>query len=300
MKKFLFLLFFPLWGLGSLFAQATVTPVSVDYNKQEVKFRVAWNSAVAANNRVWVWVDFCSVAGATPSTFAPATITSVFVTSGTYTGLNGRGFFVTANGATVTAKVEHATGQFNWCAYGSDYPPNAKDNDSGGYNLRGTPPFIITTTNGTAEVTTYTYSGGTITAITDATGCPGVLCGKNNESAGILNCCATGTANCSGTCTPNSSYPTSDGACTGNCFEAYIQQRNQCGKIINYTYGVYRNETCLNGCPTKKTTCTKTIFPTYDGIPIDKIDVTCMRHCSGYKYYNYDWEAGHLICRCCN
>ncbi|MDR3132950.1 MAG: hypothetical protein LBU42_02875, partial [Prevotellaceae bacterium] len=58
----LLLLFFLFWGAGGLFAQATVTPISVDYDKSEVKFRVAWNAATAPANRVWVWVDFCSIA----------------------------------------------------------------------------------------------------------------------------------------------------------------------------------------------------------------------------------------------
>jgi hypothetical protein len=99
--------------------------------------------------------------------------------------------------------LSNADGQFNWCAYGSDFPPNAVENGSGGYTLKGSPPFILTTSNGPATVTTNTYSGGTITAITDATGCPGVLCGKDGESAGLLNCCATGTTNCDGTCKIN-------------------------------------------------------------------------------------------------
>jgi hypothetical protein len=199
MKKFLFLLLFLLWGLGGLFAQATVTPINVDYDKHEVKFRVAWNSATAANNRVWVWVDFCSAPGASPATFVKADIDGATVTSGSIAEKNTRGFYVNANGTTVTATLSNAIGKFNWCAYGSDYPPNAKNNGSG-YTLRGTPPFILTTSSGTAEVNAYTYSGGTITALTDATGCPGALCGKNGEAPGLLNCCATGTINCSGTC----------------------------------------------------------------------------------------------------
>ncbi|MDR3133584.1 MAG: hypothetical protein LBU42_06125 [Prevotellaceae bacterium] len=166
-----------LWGVGGLpaaFAQATVTPVGVDYDRQEVKFRVAWNAATAANNRVWVWVDFCSVAGTTPGTFAPATITSASVTSGAPTDLNGRGFYVTANGATVTAQL-NATGQFNWCAYASDYPPNATIGD-GTYTLKGSPPFKITY-NGSSYIETSdkSFTLGCIASLTDATGCPGII-----------------------------------------------------------------------------------------------------------------------------
>jgi uncharacterized protein (TIGR02145 family) len=146
-----------------------------------VKFRVSWNAATAANNRVWVWVDFCSVAGTTPGTFAPATITSASVTSGAYTDLNGRGFFVTANGATVTAALGGTTGQFNWCAYGSDYPPNIGDYNDGTYTLRGTPPFTLKDANGNTQIvagTTIAQSSLNIIPVTmtDETGCPGYFC----------------------------------------------------------------------------------------------------------------------------
>ncbi|MDR3134101.1 MAG: hypothetical protein LBU42_08820 [Prevotellaceae bacterium] len=255
MKKISFSLFFPLWGIGGLFAQATVTPISVDYDRHEVKFRVAWNAATAANNRVWVWVDFCSVAGATPGTFAPATISPVSIAGGSYDGENGRGFYIYGNPSTVTAALSGATGTFNWCAYGSNFPPNAVDNTSGGYDLRGTPPFIITTSAGTTEVNAYTYSGGTITALTDATGCPGALCGKNNESSGLLNCCINGTTNCSGTCKTDSTYTTNDGECTGSCNTAYIQLRDQCGTVINAKYSTYANESCMDGCALNCTNC---------------------------------------------
>jgi hypothetical protein len=191
-----------------------------------------------------VWVDFCSIAGTTPGTFTPATISPVSVTNGSYDGKNGRGFYIYGNPSTVTAALSNAVGQFNWCAYGSDFPPNAVDNTSGGYDLRGTPPFVITTAAGTAEVNAYTYSGGTITALTDATGCPGVLCGKDGESAGVLNCCVPGTTNCSGTCKTNGTYTTNDGTCAGTCNAAYVQLRNQCGVVINATYSTYTNTGC--------------------------------------------------------
>ncbi|MDR3133175.1 MAG: hypothetical protein LBU42_04040, partial [Prevotellaceae bacterium] len=135
-----------------------------------------------------------------------------------------------------------------WCAYGSDFPPNAVDNSSGGYDLKGTPPFIITTSAGTAEVNAYTYSGGTITALTDATGCPGVLCGKDGEAAGLLNCCVTGTTNCSGVCKAISTYTTNDGACTGICATAYVQSRNECDAVVNSRYSTYYNSGCTAGC----------------------------------------------------
>ncbi|MDR3133767.1 MAG: hypothetical protein LBU42_07055 [Prevotellaceae bacterium] len=267
LRGFLLLL---LWGVGGLFeglfAQATVTPLSVDYDRQQVTFRVAW-SGTAANNRVWVWVDFCPVAGTSPGTFAKAVIGGATATAGSILTVadNTRGFYVTANPSTVTATLSNAVGRFNWCAYGSDYPPNAKDKTGGGYDLKGTPPFIVTTASGTAEVNANTYSGGTITAITDATGCPGALCGKNGEAAGLLNCCVTGTTDCSGICKANETYTLNDGACTGQCNEAYVQLYNQCDDVINSQYSTYANEKCMNGCALNcancMTACRNTPYP---------------------------------------
>ena len=243
------LFFFALLASITASAAVTVTPLSVEYSKQKVTFRVAW-TGTPYNNRVWVWIDLCPVAGTSPGTFAKAIISAAAATAGSIdaASLNGRGFYVTTNPSTVTATLSNATGKFNWCAYGSDYPPNAIDNSSGGYALRGSPPFIITTSSGTTEVHANTFSGGVITALTDATGCPGALCGKNSESSGLLNCCAYGTTNCSGTCKTIGTYPTNDGACTGACNTAYAQLRNQCGNVVNSTYNTYTNTNCTSGC----------------------------------------------------
>jgi hypothetical protein len=199
MKKITFL--FTMLASITASATVTVTPLDVNYGTKTVKFRVAW-TGTAANNRVWVWVDLCPVTGTTHGTFAKAVISGAAATAGSIATVAGntRGFYVTTNPSTVTATLSNATGQFNWCAYGSDFPPNAIDNSSGGYNLRGSPPFVITTSSGTTAVSANTFSGGTITALTDDTGCPGLLCGKNGEAAGLLNCCVTGSLNCSGTC----------------------------------------------------------------------------------------------------
>jgi hypothetical protein len=241
MKTKIFFLFAMLANIAAS-ATVTVTPLNVDYASKKVTFKIAWTGN-AANNRVWVWVDLCPVIGTLPSTFAKAVISEATgngIVAGT---LNGRGFYVNVSGATVTATLSNATEKFNWCAYGSDFPPNAVNNGSG-YTLKGSPPFIITTSSGTEEVIENTYSGGTITAITDATGCPGVLCGKNGESSGLLNCCVSGTTNCSGTCKTTGTYTTNDGACTGACNTAYVQQRNQCGIVINDKYSTYTNTGC--------------------------------------------------------
>ncbi|MDR3132680.1 MAG: hypothetical protein LBU42_01485, partial [Prevotellaceae bacterium] len=188
MKK----IFFLLTMLVSMAASATVkvTPLSTDYSTNKVTFKVEWTNTPSApyNNRVWVWIDFCPVTGTTPAnSFSTATISNPVKTggNGTVTNATARGFFIeyaAANaGTTVTATLSNASGKFNWCAYGSDYPPNVTAN-SGVYTLRGTPPFTLIAASGTptqkVSGTTITTSAVTITPITltDETGYPGDFC----------------------------------------------------------------------------------------------------------------------------
>ena len=174
MKKILSL--FALLASITASATVTVTPLSVDYSTQKVTFSVSW-TGTAANNRVWVWVDLCPITGTTPGTFAKAVISGAAATAGSMDAatLNGRGFYVTTNPSTVTATLSNATGQFNWCAYGSDYPPNATM-ANGTYTLKGSPPFKITY-NGSSNIETSdkSFTLGCMASITDATGCPGII-----------------------------------------------------------------------------------------------------------------------------
>jgi hypothetical protein len=175
-RRIIAMLLFPFWGLGGLYATVTVTPISADYANQKVTFKVEWNSA-PYNNRVWIWIDFCPISDITPGSFSPATITGSTITngSGSITGLTGRGFFIvgstTNSGTTITATLNPVpAGKFNWCAYGSDMPPNATLKDGGGYDLHGTPPFTI---NDNITEPTKVFGAGTcITSITDLTGNP--------------------------------------------------------------------------------------------------------------------------------
>ncbi|MDR3133141.1 MAG: hypothetical protein LBU42_03870 [Prevotellaceae bacterium] len=192
MKKIFFsLLLFPLLGAGGLSAAVTVTPLSVDYSTNKVTFKVEWTGTPTApyNNRVWVWIDFCPITGTTPAnSFSTATISNPAKTggNGTVTNATERGFFIeyaaTNAGTTVTATLSNASGKFNWCAYGSDYPPNVLANSNSSYTLAGTPSFILIASNG---ATSLTVPGTTIVAsavtftpatITDATGYPGLWC----------------------------------------------------------------------------------------------------------------------------
>jgi hypothetical protein len=183
-------LFFAMLASIAASATVTVTPLSTDYDAKKVTFKVEWTNAPIApcNNRVWIWIDFCPVSGVTPQSFSTATIISPTITggNGTITNTTARGFFIeygaTNAGTTVTATLSNApAGKFNWCAYGSAYPPNIGDYNNGIYTLRGTTPFTLYDENGTTQIvkgTTIARSSLNIEPITmtDATGCPGNFC----------------------------------------------------------------------------------------------------------------------------
>jgi hypothetical protein len=183
MKKIFFL--FALLASMTASATVTITPLGVDYATKKVIFSVSWTNSPAApyNNRVWIWIDFCPVNGVTPQSFSTATISNPVKTggNGTITNATARGFFVaystTNAGTTVTATLSNApAGKFNWCVYGSDYPPNVTL-DKGTYTFKGTTDFIIS--NPAQTLTTKTIAKGNVTVnssttFTDATGCPGI------------------------------------------------------------------------------------------------------------------------------
>ncbi|MDR0695099.1 MAG: hypothetical protein LBF81_07360 [Prevotellaceae bacterium] len=189
MKKIFFL--FAMLASMTASAAVTVTPLSTDYAAKKVTFKVKWTDTPTApyNNRVWVWIDFCQINGVTPQSFSTTTITSPTKTggNGTITNVTTRGFFIedeaTNTGTTVTAILSNApAGKFNWCVYGSDYPPNVLANTNGYYKFAGTQPFKLIEANGT---TTQTIDGTTIATtavtvtpatITDATGYLGLWC----------------------------------------------------------------------------------------------------------------------------
>jgi hypothetical protein len=119
-------------GYGSLAAQTTViiTPAGTDYEAGTVQFSVSWTGTPTPAGKVWVWIDYCPIAGVTPGTYGPASITAV---AGTATAsLNGRGFWVTASPAMVAATLASPPAQFNWCAHGSGYAPQAVPRAGGG------------------------------------------------------------------------------------------------------------------------------------------------------------------------
>ncbi|MDR0728648.1 MAG: hypothetical protein LBF19_00775, partial [Prevotellaceae bacterium] len=176
------------WGFGSFcYAQSVVriTQLGADYAAAPptVSFRVYWDSApdnIPHLDSVWLFVDYQPIAAnGSLGAWTPATLTNPAATApGTVIAgsLNGRGFYLRGAtptfSSTVTVALDglSAGDRFNWCAYASDYPPNATEG-AGFYELHGTPPFLI---NGTVTEPTRQYAG-CITSLTDRTGCPGLV-----------------------------------------------------------------------------------------------------------------------------
>jgi hypothetical protein len=193
--KQIFFFFAMLAGITAC-AIVTITPIGTNYSTNEIKFKVDWN-APPFENRVWIWVDFCPITGsATPAaSYSAASVSGAVITAGAgtiiYSATNTRGFFVqyantynTAHTVTATLSNPPAGGKWNWCAYGSDFPPNVtRAGDT--YTFRGTPPFILKDANGSI---TQTVTGKTLDAsglitvpnypvhLTDKTGYPFYFC----------------------------------------------------------------------------------------------------------------------------
>jgi len=169
------------------FAQTcvTATHVSTNFNTKDVTFKLTWSGCTNTNHlsRVWVFVDYREVGTNSWTRAAISSSQTPTVTAGNATivpdDIYANGFFVTGtSSATVRVRLGNVSAdKFDWCAFASDYPPNATLSGTS-YTLKGTPPFIITTTNGTFShpSKTYTYTGSNrITSITDATNYPGGL-----------------------------------------------------------------------------------------------------------------------------
>jgi hypothetical protein len=302
-------------------AIVTVTPISTDYATKKVTFKVAWSGTVIPhNNRVWVWVDFCPVTGAVPApSFSTATVSNPTKTggNGTITGAIARGFFIqyaNANnaGTTVTAILSNApTGKFNWCAYGSDMPPNATVKAGGGYTLRGTSPFMI---NSSQSVASKTFPAGTcITSITDPTGrpdgfaTPALTIGSQNSPSRCNAGAVTLSAIASGGTTTAMTYTwtiggtpytnltnsyTTASLSTSRAYTVKVKNANNCesnsasGSItVNYpgTNGQPAHATC--GCATGTTNCNGacTTTGTYT-----KNDGTCTGACKTAYVQKYN------------
>jgi hypothetical protein len=165
----------------------TVTTLSVNdaATPPTVTFSVSW--PVGAHDckhlsDVWVFIDYQPVVNGVPGSWSRALVNGVPGLLSTDAGSsltqvpgNQQGFWLHgpdgAYSATLTVPVS-VSSKFAWCAYTTNYPPNAIPNN-GFYDLRGTVPFVVNDVQLGAGV--RTYAGGCIQSLTDATGAPGLL-----------------------------------------------------------------------------------------------------------------------------
>lgn len=289
MKKISFL--FALLAGITASATVTVTPIAADYSSKEVTFKVAWSGTVTPyNNRVWIWIDFCPVTGTTPATsFSTATVSNPTKTAGngTITGATTRGFFIeyanaTNAGTTVTATLSNApAGKFNWCAYGSDYPPNATMSVGGGYTLRGTKPFTI---NGSLNINSNAFGADTcITSITDPTGRPdGIIPAAPTVASVTASTLCAGntsslTATLSGGTTTAMTYTWNIGGT-----QSTTTVRTQTTQTLNANTAYTVTVTNANGCKSANRTGTISIG-----------NCALWTTCSGFSYVVLDVTIGN-------
>jgi len=172
MKKF-FLILIGAMCTFTLSAQTCVSvkQISADYKTDQIKIAITRTGCTgdASNlrNTVWVFVDYRDVGG---SSWTRAAIS--VASPGTFATDNDKGVWIyganspTAQTVTLTLK-NMPTNKYDWCAFATDYPPNATLLGPSGstYTLKGTPPFTI---DGSYTTSARTYIGS-ITSITDAT-----------------------------------------------------------------------------------------------------------------------------------
>jgi hypothetical protein len=206
-----FFLFAMIASISGLSQNITVESLQTNYSSgtPTVKFRVAWSGArtYRHNTKVWVLVDYQTITGNTPTgnwtraaVASTPTVSSSPAGSVTLVGGNNQGFWLHgADGnysATVTVPLSGMPTQFSWCAYVTDYPPHAEAAGGNSYTLHGSPPFEVNGTKLGSSVKTYS---GTITALTDVTGAPGIFpaaAGQQPNERG----CAAGLVEYAGAC----------------------------------------------------------------------------------------------------
>ena len=190
-----------------------ITTISATYTTSPViTFKVEWTGArgYRHNTKVWVFVDYRKVENNAPAgnwmraaiTATPAVNSTPASTASLVPG-NNKGFWLHGMdgdySATLTVPLELTADvtQFNWCAYVTDYPPNAVVQGNNSYTLRGSQPFVI---NGTTLPVSQTTYSGTITSFTDATGAPGLFPATLDEKPNGMGCVAGLLENVNGLC----------------------------------------------------------------------------------------------------
>ncbi|MDR3132451.1 MAG: fibrobacter succinogenes major paralogous domain-containing protein [Prevotellaceae bacterium] len=281
-KYFLIALLFPLWGVGGISAQVTVSNMATDYPASKVSFTVTW-TAQPYNNQIWMIVDYIKVQNASTAgnTWKRALVTAVAKNTGTgsvATVTGQRGFWLNTSGSsgsanvTATLSLDAGVQQFNWCAYALNYPPEAKIKAGGGYDLYGTPPFTVDGVTLPANATTYA-AGVCIASITDATDNPaGIIpappgiqlsAGSSSQTATVnaaLPALKYTTTNASGATLTAGSFPTGvSGAWAANTVT--ISGAPSATGTFTYTVTTTNSNGCTNASVSGKIVVNPCVHP---------------------------------------
>jgi len=247
MKKVFFFLIGTVWT-ATLFAQTCVSvkQVTTDYKKNKVTFSITWGDCKGDNsnhrNTVWVFVDYRDVGS---SSWTRATISDK--SAGTIVDSKGLWIYgASSTTQTITLDLDVPTNKYDWCAFATDYPPNIGTTTNGAIPLRGTPPFLI---NDSIPEPSKTYTGAVpISKLTDATGCPGIVCAGPNDPVGAAGCCMPGLTKVGGgTYGPSSNRYTTTAVCRdldGDIASDYIDCGVELQRDASQWGGGWNNSVC--------------------------------------------------------
>jgi hypothetical protein len=195
-----FFLFAMLASVAATAQTLNVQISDIDYSTKRITCDLSWTGRNTTSHlaTVWLFADCIEITAANmpAGSWRRAPVTGATVTkntagsataslhSGNTSGVWIKGASATANfTGQVILQLDPAASlpaRFNACAYATDFPPGAYYTTPTSVDFKGTLPFYITYNDGTSATVTdkadYTpESGKTITAVTDATACPGMV-----------------------------------------------------------------------------------------------------------------------------
>jgi len=272
MKKIIFIAAMLISIAATAQQKTFVKSVSTDYVNKRVTFNISWaegsrevpgtSSGNRYNSKVWVFVDYQDMQNGSwkRADIDTAYLRANYTTNCTADRGNTKGFWyqgaaTATQNETITIKLSSTLPiPFKWCAFATDCPPRAMYNN-GAYALKGTPPFEITSNNGSETTTNRNITAGTITAITDATKCPGYVqypysnCAASTVTLGTVGFASTKTwpiKDANGIVVQTWSAPVTATACrkitysgtaTGSSYNADCRSNNGNNPAPHSTYG---------------------------------------------------------------
>jgi len=183
MKK-IFFFAATLISIAAAAQQSCVTARQVRTNNTDttVTFTLTWSGCTTTNHltNAWCFVDFRELNSNSWTRAIVSGYSAVGTGVSTNPG-NSTGFYVKGTegqSATVTVKLGNVSAdKFNWCAFATDYPPQAVVDGNQSVTFKGTPPFTFTLSGNGGTSITEQRTGfretptQRVQTITDATGC---------------------------------------------------------------------------------------------------------------------------------